>query len=59
MPQYQTLTRPGLIAPFVKELERTVHRLWTKVSYRLPKPKRWLYLGWFGGVQIYQTGRRP
>jgi hypothetical protein len=48
-------------APLAQTLERA-NRLWEQLSLRLlkpmPKPKRWVHLGWFGGVQIYQKGRR-
>lgn len=28
-------------------------RLYKYILRWLPKPKRWLYIGWFGGLQIY------
>jgi hypothetical protein len=43
--------------PFAQQLF-PVHRLWEQLHTHFPRPKRWIYLGWFGGVQIYQTGRR-
>jgi hypothetical protein len=47
-------------APFFQKLERA-SRLWEQLYLRfsrlIPRPNRWIHLGWFGGVQIYQKGR--
>jgi hypothetical protein len=59
MPQHQTqvLSSPAFLTLLAQKLENTLHRLWEKISCRLPRPKYWFSLGWFGGVQIYPNRR--
>jgi hypothetical protein len=33
--------------------------LWQRLFRYFPRPQRRLYLGWFGGVQIYYKGGQP
>ncbi len=55
-PTIQPLGIPKKV-PFAPTLERASRALVQRYRH-LFRPKRRVYLGWFGGVQIYQKGGR-